>query len=601
MIYLFFLLSQTPVYTMDGITITASVMDELPYDVEIISDEQMQKWGVKDLKEALEYAAGVNFSDYGYAGALKTAKIGGGTAAQTLVLIDGVPANNPSDGSFDLSSIPISMVKSIEIIKGSGSIFKGSNAVNGIINIITKNKGKYTNLSSYGSWNTVHTALNIGDSISGITFGILPVYKTSDGFRENTALNMQGIGTYLSGYGVDVKSHYIKKKIGVPGPAIDDTIYAAYSPNDWQKDVIKNATVSYKKVFQKTMIGTKLFYKSNYTFFHSELRGESEYYNLKYGGEVVDVYSPFTVYLGVTADSVAGAFAAFKTDMYASFEFVPEIENVYPFFAVRVDKNSQFGFFPTYSVGIKYKIGDNAKVFFSFAKAFRAPSMNELYYPVYGNESLGVETSDAYTVGAEGYGINLSFTHREVVNMIFSDPSNYKPANISQYNANVVDLSYKKNIENFLVNGGLNYLIANELRREVIGADSSGMPIYDDVKKKAMYYPPISAHLTLGYATENISGNITARYTDERYTSSTFINLNGALDSSKIVIPAFYILNLHIESKIIDGVKITFDVKNLLDRKYSAWFGYLPSNYYSGDKNYPGAPRSFYLSLIYNK
>ncbi len=600
MIYLFFLLSQTPVYTMDGITITASRMDELPYDVEIISEEQIQKWGVKDLKEALEYATGVNFSDYGYDGALKTAKIGGGTSPQTLVLIDGVPANNPSDGSFDLSSIPLSMVKSIEIIKGSGSIFKGSNAIGGIINIITKDKGLGGNIS-YGNWNTINAGLNLGYNLSGITFGILPIYKASNGFRENSALNMKGIGTYLSGYGLDVKSQYIQKHIGVPGPATDDSIYAASTPNDWERDIIKNATLSYKKVFEKTMVGGKMFYKSDYTFFHSELWGESKYYNLRYGGEIVNVYSPFSLYLGASADSVSGAFSSYRTNMYASFEFAPQMENVYPFFGVRLDKNSQFGLFPTYSVGMKYKIGDNAKAYFSFAKAFRAPTMNELYYPFYGNESLGIETSDSYTVGVEGYGVSFSFTHREVANMISSNPVSYKPENISQYNANIVDLSYKKNIENFLVNGGINYLMANERRREVIGADSSGMPIYDDVWEKAMYYPPISGHLTLGYATKNVSGNITARYMDERYTSSTFINLNGVLDTSKIVIPAFPILNAHIEGKMIKGLAIAFDIKNLLDKQYAAWFGYLPSNYYAGDNNYPGAPRSFYLSLIYNK
>ncbi|MGZ3836278.1 MAG: TonB-dependent receptor, partial [Mucilaginibacter sp.] len=109
--------------------------------VAIISAEQINRSQGKSLPELLNTIPGITFSGAENAPGIGTSiYLRGASTGNTLILIDGFPVNNASaiDGSYDLNVFPLDQIDHIEIFKGSGSTLYGSDAVAGVINIITK-------------------------------------------------------------------------------------------------------------------------------------------------------------------------------------------------------------------------------------------------------------------------------------------------------------------------------------------------------------------------------------------------------------------------------------------------------------------------------
>jgi len=135
------------------------LLKNVPVQTEVITSRDFQRTGATTVDEALASSIGLtineNLSGQG-------ATIRGIEGDRVLVLVDGERAVGRVRGSIDLSQISLSNVEKIEVIKGSGSMLYGSDAMGGVINIITK-KPKYRSLSSnlYADFGT-HTSYNPG-------------------------------------------------------------------------------------------------------------------------------------------------------------------------------------------------------------------------------------------------------------------------------------------------------------------------------------------------------------------------------------------------------------------------------------------------------
>ncbi len=129
------------------ITVTADRIDEpvnsTGSDVTVIPGSRIQQWGANGITEVLQEAVGVTVSQNGGPSTLTTVTLRGGNAGQVLVMIDGVPIGNPAgtDGSLDFGNLSAVDIDRIEIVRGPQSSLYGSDAMSGVINIITK-KGK---------------------------------------------------------------------------------------------------------------------------------------------------------------------------------------------------------------------------------------------------------------------------------------------------------------------------------------------------------------------------------------------------------------------------------------------------------------------------
>lgn len=171
-------------YQYNPVTVTAtrqrSTVSDVPASVEVVSIDQMKTLTPQTVSDALQSIAGVFTKDYGGIGDMKTISIRGSTSGQVLVLIDGQRLNSAQSGEVDLSSVPIAGVDRIEVVRGSASALYGTDAVGGVINIITKRKPLEPSLTANlnimgGSFGTY--SADIGSSYSENELFSIVTYK----------------------------------------------------------------------------------------------------------------------------------------------------------------------------------------------------------------------------------------------------------------------------------------------------------------------------------------------------------------------------------------------------------------------------------------
>ena len=147
---------EDPTFDLDQVVVTATRTEkkvrDVPAAVEVITREEMDKQNIKRVSDALSTVSGVYVrATKGIMGSTDSITMRGfGSQKQILVLMDGQPINDGYSGGVNLSNIPTENIDRIEVIKGPGSALYGSNAMGGVINIITKEKAKQETIVHLG-------------------------------------------------------------------------------------------------------------------------------------------------------------------------------------------------------------------------------------------------------------------------------------------------------------------------------------------------------------------------------------------------------------------------------------------------------------------
>ena len=136
----------------------------------VIDRAQIETLGLKSVAEALNTLPGVTIYRYGAYGSQTSYGLLGATSAQTLVLLDGVPIAAASTGSVDLGSFPLGSVQRIEVVESGSSTLYGTNAVGGVINIITGAPHGADVLLSDGSYGDRDARIAVGDGHLGFSY-----------------------------------------------------------------------------------------------------------------------------------------------------------------------------------------------------------------------------------------------------------------------------------------------------------------------------------------------------------------------------------------------------------------------------------------------
>jgi len=113
----------------------------------------------KTVEDVLDESVGVQVRRFGGAGDPSEISIRGSTPSQVVILLDGVRLNSAQTGGVDLSTLPASLIDPIEVSRGGGSVQTGSDAIGGVVNLISVRPGgePTTTLElrggSFGTWN----------------------------------------------------------------------------------------------------------------------------------------------------------------------------------------------------------------------------------------------------------------------------------------------------------------------------------------------------------------------------------------------------------------------------------------------------------------
>jgi iron complex outermembrane receptor protein len=129
--------------SLDPVTVTSSMIEkrasETGRNIAVIKGDYFKNLPVNSVDDLLRYVPGVEIQARGSMGSQSDIVLRGGTFQQVLVVVDGLRLNDPNTGHFS-SYIPIvpSEIERIEVLKGASSAIYGSEAVGGVIHVITK-------------------------------------------------------------------------------------------------------------------------------------------------------------------------------------------------------------------------------------------------------------------------------------------------------------------------------------------------------------------------------------------------------------------------------------------------------------------------------
>lgn len=564
-------------------TKTPKKLGETGKVVTVITKEQIEKSGGKDFAQLITEQTGIIVNGaVSNAGKDKSLFLRGATDKYTLILLDGVPLNEPAGvgGSFDLRLISLDNIERIEIVKGSQSTLYGSNAVAGVINIISKKatskKPEVRGLLTYGSFNTRKANANVSQKTKLLEYDLNYVYYSTDGISE--ARDTTGKASFdKDGF----TQHAIQALVGINvsenlklSPyyrfsqfkgGYDDGAFAD-APNNYTASLLNSGFdghYNYK--------GGSLHFNYGYDF--TTRNYESQYGVFATSGRFHHAESFIQQNLASNLKMIAGisyqSYSIKDPDTsnnifspYASFFFNSKdgwnIE-----LGGRYNHHNQYGNNFTYSFNPSYLLNQQVKLFVNITSGFRAPSINELFSPYGGNSDLKPEKSASQEAGVQASlaGKKLSFTltgfNRNIVDVIIYGPA-YSYENRDKQHDFGAELEM-----NYSPTGKLNLkasyaYIDGKITQALEGKDTS----YYNLMRR----PKHTVNFFAGYQLTKqlyISSSVQfiGKRTDNYYDPFTYL-------PSEVELKAYTMWNAYAEYKLAsDKLKFFVDAKNLLNNK----------------------------------
>jgi iron complex outermembrane receptor protein len=154
--------------------------------VEVITAEAIRRLPARTVADVLRWAFGVDLMPR--SPALTDVALRGSSFEQVLVLVDGVRVSDAQTGHFDLNlAVPLDQVARIEVLRGPASTLHGADAVGGVINVVTRHRGRGLHASAQtGSHRTAALALSQALSAGVLRADLAGDYQRSDGHRPGT-------------------------------------------------------------------------------------------------------------------------------------------------------------------------------------------------------------------------------------------------------------------------------------------------------------------------------------------------------------------------------------------------------------------------------
>jgi vitamin B12 transporter len=475
--------AQDSVKTLNEVIVTATKspikQSETGKVVNIITQEQLQKSYGKSLSEVLNQQPGmtINGADNNL-GTNPTVFTRGASSGNTLILLDGVPLYDASgiSSEFDLNNFALDNIERIEILKGAQSTLYGSDAVAGVINIISKKGDKKPfNLNldlSAGSYGTYKGAASItGTNGHAQTYFVSYNKIISDGF--SSAYDSSGKNSFeRDGFDQDVLQanfsfqplpkttlkffgKYNNNKGDIDaGAFMDDKDYTNHNRNiiagtalDYK---IKNGFIRFQynyNRYNRSFVDDSTDVGGFSKFQDGSYKGTSNfaevYTNLKWGKSIellagIDYRNTISDQLyifipdyGFPALPISSDSAkATQVSPYASL-IVKTKSGFNTEIGGRWNHHSIYGSNFTYSFNPFYLIKKQYKIFANISSGYRVPSLYQLYSE-YGNKSLKPETSTNYEAGVQYFSdkINARVTGyvRDIKDVFYfySDPVTYQ-------------------------------------------------------------------------------------------------------------------------------------------------------------------------------
>ncbi|CAK7001470.1 TonB-dependent vitamin B12 receptor BtuB [Providencia sp. PROV258] len=406
--------------------------------VTVVTREDIDHWQSNTVVDVLRRLPGVDIAQSGGMGQQSSLFIRGTESRHVLVLIDGVRLNQAGiSGSSDMSQIPISLVQRIEYIRGARSAVYGSDAVGGVVNIITRRDNDGTTLNagigshSYQNYNG-STQQKIGENTTVTAAGaythtkgfdlapkdVSPRQYDKDGFLSKSLwLGIEHqfsseILAYARAYGYDNRTNY------------DVSEYAGLSVDTRKlySRTYETGLKYHQGKYSSSLMGS-YGYSKDYNFdprkgqySESANLDESKQYNIQWGNSYLLDKGNISAGVDYQRQSIEPSSYAMisekqtlnNTGIYLTGQYAI-IDSVTAEAAIRSDHHSEFNWHTTWQSGLSWEFYEGYKLIGSYATAYKAPNLTQLYAyssSVYGttlgNPNLKPEESKQWEIGVEG-------------------------------------------------------------------------------------------------------------------------------------------------------------------------------------------------------
>jgi vitamin B12 transporter len=571
--------------------------------VTVIDRAQLRNRATVSLSNILRDVPGFSVSQVGVLGSQTQIRVRGAEANHLLVTIDGVEANDPSQGDeFSWGTLTASDIERIEIIRGPQSSLRGSDAVAGVVNIITRSAEKPSVglFLESGSWATHHSGFNIGHKQGDfdIRFGLSHIESAgdniartgdeNDGYR-NTTYNIRS-GLKLSDQ-MDI-SFAARESDGMNQFDADNDFdgliedqdrvsefenstmrfQGDYSSKDstWQHKVLISQSKSDNTAFADKAKGNvtastkdQIQYIGSFTWDQGAQNiaalVEREEEDWMQRGEITwGVYDPNQDRERDT-DSVA---VEYRTDINDHLTLAA---------SARHDDNSEFDSAKTYRAEAIYQLTEAIRLRGAVGTAVKNPTFTErfgFYTNFIGNPNLIPEESTSWELGADqlimGGALTLSLTifEAELENEI--DGFVYDPATFAYTSNNINGTSERKGAELSAVG---NISESMSLSAAYTYTDSTGDDAVREVRR-----PRHIASLNLGWqVADNLHLNTNIQFTGEQ----TDVYFPPFPEPSQVVALSNHTLvNINLNYSATEKFEMYLKLENALNENYEEVFGY---------------------------
>jgi vitamin B12 transporter len=606
----------TDTATIEKVVVTATrnplAIGDLPASVTVLRGADLRARGVTSVSDALREVPGVAVARSGSFMGVTSVFTRGGQSTYTKVLIDGVAMNQPG-GFFDWSTLSTDNVERIEIVRGPSSVVWGSDAVTGVVNIITRSgRGGPRLMASAraGSFGSIDGEAQVSSSSTAAAYSLGLAHHHTDGIyafnnangatvlsgRADAAVNEKTNGTFSVRYSDNV-AHYPTNGSGV---AVDSNAFSTSSQLALEGRVRR--TLTSRLALMGTVAASSHdggtddasgqgSTNSSQTLDHITRRsGELRGMVTLGTGSVATVggvleqeaqrshsQSAFGTF---TSNSV---FNATRHNHAAFAELVNTMQKSTVTLGARLDGNEQFGTFGTYRVAGQLEVVDRTRLRASVGTAYREPAFSESFNTAFtrGNAGLSPEHTQSWEAGVS-YGdaarVELTYFNQRFVDLI--DYNGAAPAtqpnymNIAKAEASGVEVE----LHHPPVSGIFFDVTATMLDTKVIDPGVSASPTATLAKDSSLIRrPKATGSLRVGYTgIARLRTDVLATYVGERADR----RFNPDFTVSAVTLPAYGLLDWSAEYALPTSagrpaVSLTMRAANLLDQPYNSIDGYL--------------------------
>jgi len=554
-------------------TRTAETVDETLAAVTVITRADIEQSQAQDVTDLLRLQSGIDISRNGGPGASTSLFMRGTNSNQTLVLIDGVRASSTTTGAFAWQHLNTSDIERIEIVRGPRAAQYGSDAIGGVIQIFTRNNKTASLRLMGGSYKTglIEAGIGGGDRIK---YSLNATGRSSEGFSRtrdssssydpdkdgyrNQSLSGNILFPVSAKTSLKVSGWYSKSNVEYDAYG---GVYGVSDNSNSTLDVrLKNQTTA--SWSQTLSAGLATDDSKNTSSSISRIKTNRVMADWQHD-LVLNPNSLLSLGLNTYTDSadnvsVSGGSTRFDESITdnAAFAILQSSVNGNDFsFSARLDDHELFGRNSTGQIAWARDASKKLRLLASYGSAFRAPTINELYYPNYGNSNLNPEKSTTTELGLryqpDSYQqLRINAYRTRITDMIQSVEValyTYEATNIGKANIDGLELEHDLNLDMWTL------LTRFTLQKAIDGSDKSDL----------LRRPRRKLSMQLRHQL-NKNSNIGAEW----------IYASERKDYGNISLDAYSLVNLTGRYRMLKSTWLEARLENLFDADYQLVNGY---------------------------